>query len=429
MRSTTVLFLILALVLGVISVPVAGAEPVPDYGKIITLHLHYGESGYSVVSTEVRYGKAPDLTNRGGNLQGIIADGQGATLREIPLREPGIAYGDILGPPGTGDLTGYTLRQNAGDLVIITPYQQGMQKFSLINSQDGSTLAAADLNSQVALFCTDYPADPDCMVRTPASETTVRDPGMYLVLATLFSASVALAAGLAIWTLRLREKSHAPQKPVVLIVDDEPGIVSILETFLATRNYVPLTASGGHECLEILKTRVPDLILLDILMEPMDGWETLEQIRKNPQSKTIPVLMLTGKMLTASEAKQYRICIDDYIMKPFQLADLDAAISSIVARKKKLRESLELGKKAGIEQDKFCELAILSRRISVNRKILNLLRRPDIAPIWSEGAGMNESEIIRQIDHITRIKENRVGQLLEEINSELRSKGLPDISW
>jgi hypothetical protein len=139
--------------------------------------------------------------------------------------------------------------------------------------------------------------------------------------------------------------------------------------------------------------------------------------------------MLTGKMLTADEARQYRICIDDYIMKPFQLADIDAAIESVVIRKRKLKESLELGKKAGIEQEKFCELAILSRRISVNRKILDLLRKPEIAPIWSERPGAGESEIIRQIDHITRIKENRAGQLLEEINSELRSKGLPDISW
>lgn len=429
MKSAMFICFIMALVLSTAFVPAAVAEPVPDYGKIITFNLHFSESGYSVSSMEVRYGKAPDLATRGGNLKGIISDSRGTTVREIPLREPGIAYGDILGPQGSEDLTGYTLRPATGDLVIITPYGPGMQKFSLLDTRDGNTLASADLTTPVALFCTDYPADPDCMVRTPASETTTRDPGTYLVLGTLFSASVILAAGLAIWTLRLREKARAPRQQVVLVVDDNPEIISILGIFLKMRNYAVLTASGGEECLAILKNHVPDLILLDIMMEPMDGWETLEQIKRDPTTKSIPVLMLTGKMLTADEARQYRICIDDYIMKPFQLADIDAAIESVVIRKWKLKESLELGKKAGIEQEKFCELAILSRRISVNRKILNLLRKPEIAPIWSLEPGAGESEIIRQIDHITRIKENRAGQLLEEINSELRSKGLPDISW
>jgi hypothetical protein len=243
MRSTAAVFLIVALVFSAVIMPAAVAEPVPDYGKIITLRLRYGETGYSVASTEVRYGKAPDLAIRGGNLRGIIADGRGTTPHEIPLREPGIAYGDILGPLDNGDLTGYTIRPASGDLIIITPYEPGMQRFSLIDSRDGSTLAFADLTTPVSLFCTDYPADPDCLVRIPASETSTRDPGTYLVLATLFSASVLLAAGLAIWTLRMRVKARAPRQQVVLVVDDNPEIVSILEIFLKMRNYAVLTAA------------------------------------------------------------------------------------------------------------------------------------------------------------------------------------------
>jgi two-component system, OmpR family, response regulator len=429
MRSSAVVFLVVGLVISALIVPVAGAEPVPDYGKILTLHLRYEGTGYSVSSTEVRYGKAPDLMTRGGSLRGIITDGRGTILREIPLRDPGIAYGDILGPPESRGLTGYTARPATGEIVIIAPFEQGMQKFSLIDSRDGSTLASADLTSTVALFCTDYPADPDCLVMTPGSETPVRDPGTYLALATLFSASVLLAAGLAIWTLRLRSIDQAPRQQVVLIVDDDPDIVSILEIFLKIRNYAVLTAPGGQDCLAILKNHVPDLILLDIMMEPMDGWETLEQIKKDPGTKTIPVLMLTGKMLTVDEARQYRICIDDYIMKPFQMDELFAAIDNVVSRRGKLRESLELGKKAGIEREKFCELALVTRRISVNKKILDLLRKPEIAPLWNKDPGTGEPDIIRQISRITRIAENRASQLLAEINSELRAKGHPAIEW
>jgi CheY-like chemotaxis protein len=164
-------------------------------------------------------------------------------------------------------------------------------------------------------------------------------------------------------------------------------------------------------------------------MEPMDGWETLEEIKNDHRTRSIPVLMLTGKMLTADEARQYRICIDDYIMKPFQMNELYAAIDHVISRRGKLRESLELGKKTGIEREKFCELALVTRRISVNKKILDLLSKPEIAPIWSEGPGRGDPDIIRQINQITRIAENRAGELLAEINSELRAKGHPAIEW
>ncbi len=81
----------------------------------------------------------------------------------------------------------------------------------------------------------------------------------------------------------------------ILVVDDSPFIVDVFVTMLERGGYRTVAAHGGEECLEILKTVTPDLILLDIMMEPMDGWETLEKIKENPATKDIPVLMLTAK--------------------------------------------------------------------------------------------------------------------------------------
>ena len=74
----------------------------------------------------------------------------------------------------------------------------------------------------------------------------------------------------------------------ILVVDDSPFIVEGLATILSRKGYTPVSSLGGDECLKILRTIIPDLILLDIMMEPMDGWETLEKIRENPVTKRDP---------------------------------------------------------------------------------------------------------------------------------------------
>ena len=93
----------------------------------------------------------------------------------------------------------------------------------------------------------------------------------------------------------------------VLIVDDNPSIVDIFVNMLEQGGYRVLSAKSGEGALEILKTSRPDVILLDIMMEPMDGWQTLEQIKAGPLSiSSIPVMMLTAKPLSPDEAEKIR---------------------------------------------------------------------------------------------------------------------------
>jgi len=88
----------------------------------------------------------------------------------------------------------------------------------------------------------------------------------------------------------------------ILVVDDSPFIVDVFINMLERGGYRSIAAYSGQECLDILKDVRPDLILLDIMMEPMDGWETLEHVKNNSETKEIPVLMLTAKQLTSEEA-------------------------------------------------------------------------------------------------------------------------------
>lgn len=413
----------------VVCVPITGAETLPDYEKNLQIHLNYQDSRYSVSSLEVRYGKAPNLNIKSGILKGVILDTNGRELKTFSLQEPGVAYGDILGPTEGDSLIGYTGRSAFGDMIITLPYLQDMQKFSLSDSRDGSLLVSTDLNLPVTAFCTDYPGDPDCLMRIPSSKSPVTDSDMYLVLAALLSASIIIAGVIAILTIRRRTKEETYEKRVVLIVDDEPDIVSLIDILLDKKGYGTLKAYGGKECLDILKKQIPDLILLDVRMEPMDGWQTLEQIKKNPDFKSIPVLMLTGTRFTAAAAKQYQIFMDDYIMKPFQPLDLYAAIDHILTRKQKVKESLVLATQAGVDKDMFCEFAKLTHRISINKKIIDILQVPQVKPMLADLDTLDNMSVIDYMTIKTRDHENRVQQLRGEINTAFRLKGLPEISW
>lgn len=410
---------------GILCTPGAGAQPLtPNYDKILQINMNYNNNAYSVSSMEVRYGEAPNLNIGNGDLKGVILDSKGNELKSFSFQEPGTTYGDSPSPSGDNSLIGYTETSSSGEMTVTLPYLPDMQSFSLSDSRDGALLASVDLDPPVAAFCAEYPKDPDCLVLASPSTSAASSPGTTaLVLATLFSASVFIAAGMAIWTIRHRARK------VVLIVDDEPDIVNLIDIFLRTKGYVTLTASSGAACLNTLKKQIPDLILLDVRMEPIDGWQTLGQIKKDPGFKSIPVLMLTASTLTAEMAKQYNICIEDYITKPFHLEDLYTAIDSILTRKQKLKETLALARKVGIEKEKFCEFATLTRRISINKKILDILNVPQVIPAQADLHTLDDMLVVDYINVKTRDNEKRAEQLRQEINSALRAKGLPELGW
>jgi DNA-binding response OmpR family regulator len=423
MRRIVISCLVIMLA-GILCTSAAGAQPLPpNYDKIVQIHLDYHDNVYSVSFIEVRYGKAPNLDILTGDLEGVILDSKGTVLKTFSFQDPGTSLGIIAGIPGDGSPLGYTETSSSGEMIVTLPYLTGMQTFTLSDSRDGAVLASVDLDPPLASFCTDYPKDPDCLAFAASLPSAAPYSGTALVLATVFSIFVFAVAGMAIRTVRYRAKK------VVLIVDDEPGIVEMITLFLRTKGYATLTANSGAACLDILKKQIPDLILLDVRMEPMDGWQTLGQIKKNSDFKSIPVLMLTGDPLTASRAKQYNICMDDYITKPFKLDDLYTSINSVLTRKQNLKETLVLARKVGIEKDKFCEYATLTRRISINKKILDILDVPQVIPTQADLHTLDDMLVVDYINVKTRENEQRAEQLRQEINTALRFKGLPELGW
>jgi DNA-binding response OmpR family regulator len=118
----------------------------------------------------------------------------------------------------------------------------------------------------------------------------------------------------------------------ILVVDDEDNIHKVLKRILTSTNVQPLFAFNGAEALQLAKEKKPDLILLDINMPKMDGNEVMRELRKSDDTKSIPVIMLTGNGETIDKVVGFELGVQDYITKPFDITDLRERVENVVGR-------------------------------------------------------------------------------------------------
>lgn len=108
----------------------------------------------------------------------------------------------------------------------------------------------------------------------------------------------------------------AERPPKILVVDDVPENVRLLEAVLVPRGYEVVTATDGRAALDLVETEEPDLILLDVMMPKVDGWEMLRRVRERHGVEAIPVLMFSGKV-DESENEAASRGAQGFIGKPF----------------------------------------------------------------------------------------------------------------
>jgi len=118
----------------------------------------------------------------------------------------------------------------------------------------------------------------------------------------------------------------------VLVVDDEIYIVHILDFSLGMEGYEVITALDGEQALERLKSDRPDLIVLDIMMPKLDGYEVCKAIKSNPATKHIPVILLSAKGRNVDQKTGYDVGADDYITKPFSPRKLVERINQLLGQ-------------------------------------------------------------------------------------------------
>jgi len=114
-------------------------------------------------------------------------------------------------------------------------------------------------------------------------------------------------------------------KHKILIIDDERSIRLLLENFLA-KDYQTISKTDGMEALEWLEGNLPDLIICDIQMPNMDGYQFLEKVRERGYTKHTPVLMLSGAESSKERIKCYKLGAQDFLVKPFNPEELGELI-------------------------------------------------------------------------------------------------------
>ncbi len=176
----------------------------------------------------------------------------------------------------------------------------------------------------------------------------------------------------------------------VLMIDDDQSLSSLLCEFLSGQGYTTRCADNGRAGLREMYERKPDLVILDVTMPQMDGWETLKRIREISDA---PVIMLTARDEESNILRGFSLGADDYVTKPFSFAQLAARIKTVLARKggSPSGEHLISGS---------LEVDIPSRRvtrggdtISLTPTEFNLL----IALMRRQGEALSSEELARQV--------------------------------
>jgi two-component system alkaline phosphatase synthesis response regulator PhoP len=212
------------------------------------------------------------------------------------------------------------------------------------------------------------------------------------------------------------------QNPIfkVLLVDDDPDIVELLQYNFEKENYEVATASDGQMALEVAKTFLPDLILLDIMMPVMDGIETGRQLRLLPAFAETVILFLTARTEEYSEIAAFDIGADDYIIKPIKPRALMGRVQALLRRKVVVsdtqKDKIEIRELLINRQNH--SVSLLGKPIVLPRKEFELLaflaERPDkvfdreelLQKIW----GVDVYVLERTVDvHIRKLRE-KIGE-------------------
>ncbi|MCP4536553.1 MAG: response regulator transcription factor [Chloroflexi bacterium] len=121
------------------------------------------------------------------------------------------------------------------------------------------------------------------------------------------------------------------EKKKVVCIEDEPEMIDLVKLILGRKGFDLVGAVGGREGLEQVRKLKPDLVLLDLMMPDMDGWEVYQQMKADDELKKIPVIVVTAKAQSIDKVLGLHIAkVDDYVTKPFGPQELLQSVSNVL---------------------------------------------------------------------------------------------------
>tara|TARA_R110000868_G_scaffold166960_1_gene401264 strand:+ start:109204 stop:109587 length:384 start_codon:yes stop_codon:yes gene_type:complete len=121
------------------------------------------------------------------------------------------------------------------------------------------------------------------------------------------------------------------ERPRVLIAEDEETIVESLSFLMEKEGYEVSVATDGQTAIAMIARDLPDMVLLDVMMPGCDGFEVVRAVRDNPQTRPIPIMMLTAKTREVDRRKGLELGVDDFVTKPFSTRDVVSRVKAMLA--------------------------------------------------------------------------------------------------
>lgn len=122
----------------------------------------------------------------------------------------------------------------------------------------------------------------------------------------------------------------------VVYVEDELEMIDLVRLILGRKGFEVIGAEGGREGLETIRKELPDLVLLDLMMPDMDGWDVYQQMKAEPHTRNIPVIVITAKAQNIDKVLGLHIArVDDYISKPFSPQELTESVERVLTKRMK----------------------------------------------------------------------------------------------
>ena len=214
----------------------------------------------------------------------------------------------------------------------------------------------------------------------------------------------------------------------LLLVDDEPGLREAVQAYLEDSNFTVEVASNARDGWELLQQSNPDLVISDIMMPQVDGYQFLKQVREDPRYKALPVVFLTAKGMTSDRIQGYQAGCDAYLSKPFDPDELVAIVTNLLARRaaaKPTGENAESPDIAALASQMARIESLLSGRSSIVQsaspiKIDLTPREQSVLDLVAQGL-MNK-EIARRLETSVRNVEKYVSRLFTKTGTNSRTE-------
>ncbi|APF17893.1 response regulator receiver sensor signal transduction histidine kinase [Caldithrix abyssi DSM 13497] len=208
-------------------------------------------------------------------------------------------------------------------------------------------------------------------------------------------------------------------QPKVLIVDDDKENVDLIAYFLKPQNYKIITAHNGVDALKLVEKENPDLILLDIKLPKMDGFEVCERIKKKSPTKFIPIIMITALKDLKSKIRSLEAGADDFISKPFENIELLTRVKSLL-RIKKYHDELEQKNKE-LEEKNQSLLRMDQFKEELNHLIIHDMKNPIFViqgnlQMLMMGLDDSMSNLKKYVDRIDRSTQNLLRMVMNLID-------------